>query len=114
VVKNLPYNAGDAGSIPGPGTKIPHPMGQLACRPQLESPCPAKILRAATMRGLKHPKKYIEDVRQMDKWTDGQTLQEHLEGGSPNCQLWLSPGPEAWGHYRLPLQYTWASLWVSW
>ena len=32
-VKNLPYNAGDAGSIPGPGTKIPHPMGQLACRP---------------------------------------------------------------------------------
>ena len=64
MVKNLPYNAGDAGSIPGPGTKIPHPMGQLACRPQLESPCPAKILRAATMRGLKHPKKYIEDVRQ--------------------------------------------------
>ena len=24
MVKNLPSNAGDVGSIPGPGTKIPH------------------------------------------------------------------------------------------
>ena len=30
VVKNPPYNAGDAGSIPGQGTKIPHAMGQLS------------------------------------------------------------------------------------
>ena len=29
VVKNLPSNAGDAGSIPGQGTKIPHAAGQL-------------------------------------------------------------------------------------
>ena len=55
VVKNLPSNAGDAGSIPGRGTKIPHAAGQLslcattteplcsrACMPQLErSPCTA-------------------------------------------------------------------------
>ena len=34
VVKNLPSNAGDAGSIPGQGTKIPHATGQL-------SPCAA-------------------------------------------------------------------------
>ena len=34
VVKNLPSNAADAGSIPGQGTKIPHAMGQL-------SPCAA-------------------------------------------------------------------------
>ena len=27
VVKNLPYNAGDAGLIPGQGTKIPHAVG---------------------------------------------------------------------------------------
>ena len=32
VVKNLPYNAGDAGSIPGQGTKIPHATGQLSPR----------------------------------------------------------------------------------
>ena len=28
-VKNPPCNAGDAGSIPGPGTKIPQAAGQL-------------------------------------------------------------------------------------
>ena len=34
VVKNLPSNAGDVGSIPGGGTKIPHAMGQLSpCDP---------------------------------------------------------------------------------
>ena len=54
VVKNLPYNAGDTGSIPGQGTKIPHAVGQLnpcatttkpkcpeACMPQLEKRKPA-------------------------------------------------------------------------
>ena len=30
VVKNLPSNAGDSGSIPGLGTKIPHGAGQLS------------------------------------------------------------------------------------
>ena len=30
VVKNLPCNAGDAGSIPGQGTKIPHAVEQLS------------------------------------------------------------------------------------
>ena len=28
-VKNLPAKAGDTGSIPGPGTKIPHAVEQL-------------------------------------------------------------------------------------
>ena len=30
VVKNLPFNAGDVGSVPGMGTKIPHALGQLS------------------------------------------------------------------------------------
>ena len=30
VVKNPPSNAGDVGSIPGWGTKIPHAAGQLS------------------------------------------------------------------------------------
>ena len=30
VVKNTPSNAGDLGSIPGQGTKIPHAVGQLS------------------------------------------------------------------------------------
>ena len=51
MVKNPPYNAGDAGSIPGQGTKISHAAGKLGqhattteLTPQLESP------RAATYR----------------------------------------------------------------
>ena len=32
VVKNWPYNVGDAGSTPGQGTKIPHATGQLSPR----------------------------------------------------------------------------------
>ena len=39
VVKNLPCNAGDAGSIPGQGTKIPHAAGQLSpCATTTELP----------------------------------------------------------------------------
>ena len=32
VVKNQPSNAGDEGSVPGRGTKIPHAMGLLSPR----------------------------------------------------------------------------------
>ena len=38
VVKNPPCNAGDAGSTPGWGTKIPHAMEQIIPL-QPESPC---------------------------------------------------------------------------
>ena len=40
VVKNPPYNEGDASSIPGQGTKIPHAMGQLSpCATTTELAC---------------------------------------------------------------------------
>ena len=32
MVKNLPSNAGEAGSIPGRGAKMPHAAGQLSPR----------------------------------------------------------------------------------
>ena len=38
MVKNLPSNAGDAGSIPGLGTKIPHATGQLSPRAATTEP----------------------------------------------------------------------------
>ena len=39
VVKNPSCNAGDAGSIPGRGTKIPHAVGQLSlCASPREKP----------------------------------------------------------------------------
>jgi len=66
VVKSLPANAGDMGSIPGPGTKIPHAVEQLrpdatttepgataakACTSQEKSLCSA-TREATEMRSL--------------------------------------------------------------
>ena len=42
MVKNLPCNAGDMGSIPGQGTEIPRVAEQLSRVPQLENPCTAR------------------------------------------------------------------------
>ena len=39
VVKHLPSNAGDAGSIPGQRTKIPHAEEQLSPRHNKEPMC---------------------------------------------------------------------------
>ena len=41
MVKNLPSNAGDMGSISGWGTKILHATGQL--RPQSATPEPVQL-----------------------------------------------------------------------
>ena len=38
MVKNLSCNTGDAGSIPGQGTEIPHAMGQLSLRAATTEP----------------------------------------------------------------------------
>ena len=38
VVNNLPFNSGDAGSIPGQGTKIPHAVEQLSLRATTTEP----------------------------------------------------------------------------
>ena len=38
VVENPPCNAGDEGSIPGRGTKIPHAVGQLSPRATTKDP----------------------------------------------------------------------------
>ena len=40
VVKNLPSTAGDASSIPGRGTKIPHAAGQLSLHAATSEPVP--------------------------------------------------------------------------
>ena len=38
VVKNLPSNAGNKGSIPGQGTKIPHALEQLSLQAVITEP----------------------------------------------------------------------------
>ena len=39
AVKNLPSNAGDAGSIPGRGIKIPHAAEQLSPHAETKTQC---------------------------------------------------------------------------
>ena len=39
TVKNLPFNAGDRGLIPGAGTKAPHVLGQLSPYSSEEPTC---------------------------------------------------------------------------
>ena len=61
MVKNPPSNAGDAGSIPGWGTKIPHTTGQLNLRaatrekPTMKSLCAAMKTQNSQKRKKKKP-----------------------------------------------------------
>ena len=61
MAKNLPCNVGDVGSIPGPGTKIPHAKEQLSpttesrlsrnlLTPQLESHVPQRKIPQKAMK----------------------------------------------------------------
>ena len=38
MIKNLPCNAGDMGSIPDQGTKIPHAVEQLSLHATVKDP----------------------------------------------------------------------------
>lgn len=40
-LRNLPYKAGDPGSIPGHSTKIPYAAGQLSLRVPTTEPAPS-------------------------------------------------------------------------
>ena len=62
VVKNPPSNAGDAGSIPGWGTKIPHAAGQL-------SPC------AATTKPVRYRAQELQLERSLRTATKTQCSQ---------------------------------------
>ena len=44
MVKNLPTDAGNTGSIPGQGTKIPHAAGQLTLRAISTEPAREPVL----------------------------------------------------------------------
>ena len=49
-VKNLLYKAGDTGSIPGQGTKIPHALEQLSHRPTAGVSAPQRKIPHDAMR----------------------------------------------------------------
>ena len=67
VVQNPPSNAGDTGSIPGWGTKIPHAAGQL--RPQATTREPAHHNYWAHVPQLEKHAHCNEDPAQLNKQT---------------------------------------------
>ena len=60
MVRNLPSNSGDAGSIPGQGTKVPHATGQISQCAKLEKPsclhCRAHVLRTPSCQATTREK----------------------------------------------------------
>ena len=89
VLRNLPFNAGDTGSIPGGGTKIPHAEGQLtSCASAAESSSCNERFPKIQQRsclpqlGPRWPKKYalkkikIEASRVSE--VEGRVLKTHL------------------------------------
>ena len=52
MVKNLPFNAGDMGSIPGQKTKIPDASGQLSLRTSANTQCSKKKKKKKIVKTL--------------------------------------------------------------
>ena len=54
MVKDLPANSGDVGSIPGQGTEIPHAAGQLSTRAATREPACGRLQRPCTLEPGHH------------------------------------------------------------
>ena len=70
VVKDPPSDAGNAGSIPGRGTKIPYAVGQL-------SPCPATT----------EPVCSRACAPQLERSTCATTREKHIRHNERSCML---------------------------
>ena len=77
VVENLHSNAGDLGSIPDQGTKIPHAIGQLSLHATVKSPC-IQQGRPSTVKTQKHThrhrSKLKEKCKPKEKWFKGKYI----------------------------------------
>ena len=71
VVENLHSNAGDLGSIPDQGTKIPHAIGQLSLHATVKSPCIPQG-RPSTVKTQKHTHRHRSKLK--EKWFKGKYI----------------------------------------
>ena len=125
VVKNLPSNVGDTGSIPGRGITIPHAMRQLSPRaattepmcsrahmPQPErSPCAAANIQHSQINRFKKIKQFLtKAARREDQWelltfTDGFSSVQ-LSSVTQSCPTLCNPmnrcTPGLPVHHQLP------------
>ena len=87
MVENLPSNAGDVGSIPGQGTKIPHATGQLS--PHATATEPAHLKERAR-------------VPQTTELTHPGARAPQLERENPHATTREKPKQTARHHKRIP------------
>ena len=66
MIKNLPSNARDMGSVPGWGTKIPHALGQLSPLTTRE----ACTLQQRPTAGKENKKPCLKSALQKNKYLD--------------------------------------------
>jgi len=91
VVKNLPSNAGDVGSISGQGTKIPHAAGQWslwAASAELEhsGACDLQPEKSVCRNQRNTPMHRSEDLTQLSCSVVSDSLQPHgLQHARPLC-----------------------------
>ena len=76
VVKNLPSNAGDTGSIPGQGTKIPHATWQLS--PRATTTELMRLKKRACMPQTTEPTCSGARVPQLERENPHATVREKL------------------------------------
>ena len=105
VLKNPPYNAGDVGSIPGQGTKIPHATGQRsphatttelmhlnqrACVRQTTEPicsgaCAPQLQRPRTLEPARHNQREKTHT-QLERSPHAKTKDPACLNEDPTCQ----------------------------
>ena len=100
MVKNPPSNAGDVGSIPGRGTKIPHTSGQLSLHATTKNP--------HSQNKIKRKEKSLAKKR-IITWVspgEGQGQMKYLNGEKTSFSLERQPvkvsGNESNLSYLLP------------
>ena len=86
MLKNLPSNAGDVGSIPGQATNIPHALGQLSPNTTTrevgvlqQRPSTAKTKQNKTEKHL------LNTYRSRDERTDSYVLLPTLQQSTTAC-----------------------------
>ena len=67
VVKNLPSKAGDMGSIPSRGTKIPHAVGQLSPHASTREPACCKLQSPRALESVRHNERENPHVTTREK-----------------------------------------------
>ena len=90
MVKNPPSNAGDAGSIPGQGTKIPHAAGQLSLHAATKTRY-SQNTHTHTHTQTEKGERWGTDLREEEEKVYSQWLRPHSWKGNQEADVCQFP-----------------------